>query len=346
MTAVRRAGALLEVAGVFLAGQLVVTLLTRALGLQLTNPLANFSVDISDRELVVASGQIFVLLLMQYAGWFVLIVPIDWWRRRRGPAAYGLTTAGQPWRVLLIAGAATAAVAALLPVSMQLLDAAYDLGETVPWRQAFFDTSWRRWEFWLFGAVLSYAFVAFAEEFFYRGYCQRRLAEDWGDAPAIVGVACLFTFAHGQYLAPDAYNVTMLASLLLAASAFGLVFAYTRSLIPSILAHAVINVPMTPLWQGLFVVACVIGILGAVPQVRQATRRVFSRAAVTRCVALAAFGIGFWVAARRVGSVGIVGATMVLLAVGLEAVERWRSRTVRQVAGERTVNDDTHLTVG
>jgi membrane protease YdiL (CAAX protease family) len=79
-----------------------------------------------------------------------------------------------------------------------LVNAIHPLGETVPWREALFDTSWRRWEFWLFTAVLSWALVPVIEELFYRGYCQRRLAEDWGDGAAIVGVSCLLIFSHGQ----------------------------------------------------------------------------------------------------------------------------------------------------
>lgn len=92
-----------------------------------------------------------------------------------------------------------------------------------------------------------------------RGYCQRRLAEDWGDGPAIVGTACLFTFAHAQYQVANAYNAGMIAGLLLSAVGFGVVFAWTRSLIPAILAHAIFDVPMTPRWRGLLVAALVVG---------------------------------------------------------------------------------------
>jgi membrane protease YdiL (CAAX protease family) len=328
MDPLRRVAAVLEVLGVLLAGQLVVTLLTRAFGLQLTNPLTSFHVGISDAELITASRQMFVLLVVQYAGWFLLIVPINWWSRRRGLSAYGLTTAGFEWSTLLLIGAATAVLAACLPVGVQLIDAAYDIGETVPWRQAFFDTSWQRWEFWLFSGVLSWGFVAFVEELFFRGYCQRRLAEDWGDGPAIVGVACLFTFAHGQYLALDAYNLSMVASLFVVATAFGVVFAHTRSLIPSVAAHAVMNVPMTPLWQGLFLAASVIGALVVARQGWQVVRRVFSGATVARCAVLAGIAMVFWVAARRTDGAGLAGAALVLLALAFEAIERSRARTV------------------
>src|SRR3712207_976470 len=96
MDAGRRAAALLEVLGIYLAGQLGVSLLTRAFNVQVVNPLNGFTVGITDAELVTATHQMLVLLMLQYAGWFMLIIPINWWHRR-GPAAYGLTKAGRSW---------------------------------------------------------------------------------------------------------------------------------------------------------------------------------------------------------------------------------------------------------
>lgn len=94
-----------------------------------------------------------------------------------------------------MAGLATAAIFEWPVLSIALMNS-FHPGPTVPWRQAFMDMSWQRWQFWLFSAVSSWALIPFLEELFYRGYCQRRLAEDRGDGPAIVGAACLFTFTH------------------------------------------------------------------------------------------------------------------------------------------------------
>jgi membrane protease YdiL (CAAX protease family) len=178
MIALRRVAALLEVLGIYLAGGVVMGLLLRALNVELTNPLAGFRVDISDGELLSATWQFCQLLLFQYAGWFLLIVPINAWHRRHGPAAYGLTRAGFSWTALALAGLGTAALVEWPVLGISLLDSFYNLGEAVPWRQAFFDTSWRRWEFWLFSGVVSWGAVALLEELFFRGYCQRRLAEE------------------------------------------------------------------------------------------------------------------------------------------------------------------------
>jgi membrane protease YdiL (CAAX protease family) len=328
----RRTTAVLEVLGIYLAGQLVTAQLIRFLGVAGVNPLSHFTADVTDAELIDTTRQLVVLLTLQYCGYFLLIIPINWWHRRRGPAAYGLTRGGRSWTMLILAGVATASAAALfaLPASSLLLaDAVYHLGlgETVPWRQALFDTSWRRWEFWLFTGALSWGFVACIEELFFRGYCQRRLAEDWGDGPAIIGTVFLFVFAHSQYLTLNAYNAATIASLLVLATAFGVVFAWTRSLIPSMVAHAMINVPMTPVWGGLFLVACVTGGVMTRRQTLGVVRRIFSSVSVTACIALGVAGASWAIAAQRVERLQLVAAAMVVLAVGLEVVDRRRVRT-------------------
>jgi membrane protease YdiL (CAAX protease family) len=321
MTWSGRAAALLEVFGVYLAGQLVVAQIVRLLQLQPVNPLPSFTADISDGQLLLASRQLFVLLLLQYAGWFLLIVPIDWWRGARGLAVYGLTRSGRSWSTLLLAGAVTTALVTPAVLGLQLIDGAFNLGETVPWRQAIFDTSWRRWEFWLFAGVLSFGFVAVVEEVFYRGYCQRRLAEAWGHGPAIAAVACFFTFAHGQYLFANPYNVGMLLALVIFAVGAGVVFAWTGSLIPSIFTHAIMNTPMTPGWQ-VVALACVL--MAAAMAARPAAfvvRQVWSRAGVMSSCALAALGAASAIVSQRIDGVVFVALALLALALVLTAFE-------------------------
>jgi membrane protease YdiL (CAAX protease family) len=323
----RRATAVLEVLGVYLAGGLVTNLLIRLSGVSLKNPLENLSVHITGAELITASGQIFVLLMFQYAGYFLLIVPINWWHRRSGPAAYGLTSAGHSLKALLLAGLGTAALSELPVLSIGLLNS-FHPSETAPWRQAFFDMSWRRWEFWLFSAVMSWALIPVVEELFFRGYCQRRLAEDWGDGPAIIGAACLFTFEHTQYQIPNAYNVGMIMGLFISAVGFGVVFAWTRSLIPAVIAHAIFDIPMTPKWEGLLVAALVIGALFSWRRGRAIMWQLFSTKIGVECVALGVLGAGCAVAAARVRSLEYVAVGLIVLAVVFEALERRQNRIV------------------
>jgi membrane protease YdiL (CAAX protease family) len=56
-------------------------------------------------------------------------------------------------------------------------------------------------------------------------------------------------------LIANLYNETMIISLFCLALGLGVVFAWTRSLVPSMIAHAIINVPMIPVWQGVLLAA-------------------------------------------------------------------------------------------
>jgi membrane protease YdiL (CAAX protease family) len=315
-----------EVLGVFLAGDVVVGLALRLLGVTARNPLLGLTHDTSNSQLIAASLQLLALVALQYAGLFVLAGPIDWWHRRRGPSGYGLTRANQSWKALMGAGVATAVLTGWPSLVVNLANARWHLGDTVPWRQALFDMSWRRWQFWVFSGVASWAVIPVVEELFFRGYCQRRLAEDWGDGPAIIGTACLFACSHNQYLRADAYNLGMILSVFAAGLGYGIVFAATRSLVPSILAHAVLNVPMTPPWQLGLLAVSIIGWVFSVRPAWAAMKKVFANASIPACVALALLGVAYPIASKAVPVLALVAVGLVFIAVALERTDRTPAR--------------------
>jgi membrane protease YdiL (CAAX protease family) len=326
----RRAAALLEVLGVYLTGaflndKIVELLVSRHL-ISSVNPFSLLTADTTNADLLVASRQLFLALTLIYVSFFLLIIPIDWWRGRRGAATYGLARAGGSWKALIVAGLATAVLVEWPVLLHTLVDSIHPMGAMAPWRQAFFDMSWRRWQFWLFAGILSYAVIPVVEELLFRGYYQRRLAEDWGDGPAIIAVACLFTFSHKQYLIANLYNVTMIASLLCLAIGLGVVFAWTRSLIPSMIAHAIINVPMTPRWQAVLLVIFAIGIFFVWRGGLGALRQVFSHARVAACTILAVLLALYAVEANRIPWMTQIAIGMLVVALGLEALDRGKNK--------------------
>jgi len=318
----RKVAAVLEVLGVYLAGQLVMVLLARAMNLKLSNPLTHLTATASNTELVRASGQLTKLLAAQYLGWFLLIVPIGWWYRRTGLREYGLTRAGAPLGRLLVLGLATALVAFWPTRLLEIVNTLKPLGETAPWRQAMFDMSWRRWEFWLFMAAGSYVMPPIVEELFYRGYCQRRLAEDLGQGTAIAMVASLFVFSHSQYLMANAYNLGMIVALLIGALGLGLVFAYTKSLIPSMAAHALINIPAAGVWQWIVAGIMVIGAVCFARTALGVATKVFKGTVAAPALLLAILAAGYAVAANRFELMSVVAVAAVVVALVLEASER------------------------
>ena len=326
----KRIAALLEVFGVYLTGAFLSDQVTRfVVGRRWISSVSPFDLltpHTTNAGLLLASRQMFLALLLIYASFFALIVPINWWRGKRGRAAYGLTRAGRPWKVLIAAGIVTVILAAWPVLVHTLIDAIHPLGAMAPWRQAFFDMSWRRWQFWLFAGILSYAVVPVVEELLFRGYYQRRLSEEWGDGPAIIGTSCLFTFAHRQYLIANAYNVTMIASLLCLAIGLGVVFAWTRSLAPSMIAHAIINVPMTPAWQGALLIVFAVVIFFVWRRGLQVVREVFSNARLAVCVVLALAETAYVIASQHIGVMTYVAMGMLAFALLYEAFERRSDR--------------------
>lgn len=117
----------------------------------------------------------------------------------------------------------------------------------------------------------------------FRGYYQRRLAEDWGDDPAILGTTSLFVFAHRQYLLPNLYSVGMVLSLKCVGLGLSAIFAYTRSTLPSMIAHAIINTPMTPKYQICLLLLFVVGIVIFSLREIRAIKQVFSSPSVGAC---------------------------------------------------------------
>ena len=320
----------MEVLGVYLAGAFlndqIVNLLVHWRIISPANPFDMLTLHTTGAQLLVASRQLFLALMLIYSSFFALIIPIGWWRRRRGRAAYGLTRAGLPWKALIAAGLATSVLTQWPVLVHTLVDAVHPLGAMTPWRQAFFDMSWRRWQFWLFAAILSYAVIPVVEELLFRGYYQRRLSEDWGDGPAIIGTASLFTFSHPQYLIANAYNITMIASLFCLAIGLGVVFAWTRSLVPSMIAHAIINVPLTPIWQAALLVVFAIGAFFAWRGGVKAITQVFANASVAGCIVLAATLALYAIAAHQINVMTQIAMGMLAVALVLEAIDRRKTR--------------------
>jgi membrane protease YdiL (CAAX protease family) len=321
----RRAAAVLEVLGIYLAGPLAMYGLRKMLGISVTNPLNNLTAHATNAELVRYSLQLFVLLMFQYAGYFVLCVPVNWWHRRRGSADYGLTKNGRSWTTLLFVGLGAAALCEWPVVAVEVANA-FHPGPTVPWRQAFMDMSWLRWQFWVFSAVASWALIPMVEELFYRGYCQRRLAEDWGGGPAVIGAACLFAFTHAQYLRADFYNLAMISTLLLSAVGFGIVFAWTRSIVPCIVAHALFDIPMTSAWERVLLVALLVGSAVVWRAALPIIGRVLSTGSSAACAALGIIGAVYAVLGSRASLIPyFVSVGMLILAI-IRGDQRPRSR--------------------
>jgi membrane protease YdiL (CAAX protease family) len=237
----RKAAALLEVMGIFIVGIFAVGQLAPLVGIKPLGLLFESAFKSKHPDFIALSIGWLQIMLLQYACWLTPAFAIGWWRRRRGLAQYGLTTAGQPvWRLLgmgLVAFALVALPFKLLLVFNQFIP----LGPLPPF-WALLHQNWTP-SFWVLLAVSSFAFTPVLEELFFRGYCQTRLEEDFGGMGAIVIVTLFMTLGHNQYYHLSILSIGTILGLIPMVLGMGFVYWRTRSLIPGIMLHAAVNFP-------------------------------------------------------------------------------------------------------
>jgi hypothetical protein len=118
----------------------------------------------------------------------------------------------------------------------------------------------------------------------------------------------------------------MIVGLLLSAIGFGVVFAWTRSLFPAIVAHAIFDIPMTLSWQVLLVGAFVVGAIFIWRRGLAISKLIFSTGSGFAYGTLAVLGAGYVMAAARVRSMGYIAVGLLVLAVAPEAADRRRNQ--------------------
>ncbi len=244
-----RLAALLEVLGIFVAGNFAAAHLASLLGVK--------SIASSLQEALPATHPDFVafaidwtkVMFCQYACLLLPAFAIGWWRRRWGPTHYGVTTAGQSvWR-LAVSGLVAFALVAL---PLKLLWVARHFMPLGP-EPAFWALLNKKWTpaLWLFLAVSSFGLTPVLEELFYRGYCQSRLEEDFGGIGAIVIVSLFMALGHSSYYHLSFISLGTMVGLIPLCLALGYLFWRTRSLIPAVTLHAAVNIPTKGIYDFL-----------------------------------------------------------------------------------------------
>src|SRR5687768_97050 len=100
----RRASALFEVVGVFVAGNTAASYVAEWLGVPSLGPMLEAALAAPEPELTPLTWALFLALVVQYGCLFPLALGIGWWHRRRTFSRYGFTTAGQSVRTLVAIG--------------------------------------------------------------------------------------------------------------------------------------------------------------------------------------------------------------------------------------------------
>lgn len=245
-----RLAAICEICGVYMVGQLLAFLLIGLLGIELTNPIETLKTN-PNADLLEMSKTLAGILFLQYGGIMLPALGIGWWYRRRRLSEYGLTVGqplfptGKPILGQLLTGVVLFAVAELPGKLLIVLDRFIPLGQKAVTQQIAYNLDWGTYQFWIFMAVGSFLLIPIVEEFFYRGYVQTRLAEDFDAPTAILATALFFTLSHGQYyLTLSPWTLGTLLTSLFGSLVWGYAFYRTRSLLAVIVAHALVNFPV------------------------------------------------------------------------------------------------------
>jgi len=236
-----RLGAVAEVCAVFVAGSFLANLLFAWAGIK-GHPLAALLTEAPDYLAI--SWELAKALLLQYAGWFALagvFVWIQW------PAIRSEGSAHRPLGLLLGIGILGWALGDLPNKLVWIVDAEFDLGTSVAWREALISADPTP-QWWVLMAVGSFALVPVLEEWFWRGYVQRRLHASFSAPTAIIAAALMFTLSHSQYHQLDAYHGATILAVFCSALVLGWLYHVTASLWPPILMHALLNVPTQGAW--------------------------------------------------------------------------------------------------
>ena len=252
----RGAAAILEVTGVFVAGNIAASYLGQWWGVRSLGPMLESALKAPEPDLVPLTWALLQALTVQYTCLLPLAFGIGWWHRRRSLSRYGLTTAGQPLARLVAIGLLGFCLAAVPFKVLWIVQQHVDLGPGSFW-WAVFTKSWTP-SFWLFFAAGSFVIPPLLEELFFRGYCQSRLEEDFGGAGAVVIVALFFVFSHGQYHQVSILSVATIVCLLPVSLGLGYVYLRTRSLVPCIVLHAALNFPTKGIYDIVLPVAMVL----------------------------------------------------------------------------------------
>jgi membrane protease YdiL (CAAX protease family) len=160
-----------------------------------------------------------------------------------GLADVGITRADQKLSVLLVRGFVLGCVAALPWLVLMAVNSVAPLGEGVAGWQAIEDAPFDI-GFVVFALAAMVLIPPLMEECVMRGYMRGRLQIDFGPAGAAIISSVLFVLAHGHFYGSDAVLAGTQVTLFFAFTVLAYDTYRSGSVIPAIVAHAMINLPI------------------------------------------------------------------------------------------------------
>ncbi len=195
--------------------------------------------------------------LVRYGLLISLFVVVSALRGRRGRQTFAVTAGPDGWARNTAVGLVLGAFMSLPTLLLMLADRYVDLGPGTPFWALMAEVEWDA-AFWAFMAVSSFAVVPLVEELVARGYMLGRFRESFSPGAALILMAVVFALAHGQYHQANVLAIGHLVSLILGSVSMGYAVYRTGSLIPPVVAHAFVNIPLSASASGIVVAGSVV----------------------------------------------------------------------------------------
>lgn len=228
-----------EVLAVFFGGTIIAQVLFQFAGVT-SHPLV--ALTAKNPDMLAISASLAKLLLLQFTGWFALIIVFTLLHQQKLKHELKLSLGGKKVFSLIGIGILAWCVGDIANKVVFLVDQSYDLGVSVPWREALLNAE-KTPEWWLVMFVGSFGLIPILEEVLWRGYVQSKLVRYFSPSVGIGLTAGLFVFSHAQYHQLDLYHSATIIALSISAVVLGWITHKTASIIPAIVMHAMLNFP-------------------------------------------------------------------------------------------------------
>lgn len=196
-------------------------------------------------DFMAASEVMGIQIAAQYGALLGLVALVGYLRGRRRLTDYAIAPPRHHKHPMAY-GVAAGLIAGIVPSLVFILQDLAPIGSNTPFWEVQANVDWD-WPFWLFTGIASYGVIAIVEEMAWRGYVQGRLMEGFAPGAAILITTLVFALLHVQYLQADAALQLTFAGLIFGSLIFSVSTYRTGSLVPAIIAHAIINTPMSTL---------------------------------------------------------------------------------------------------
>lgn len=231
-----------EVFSVILVGNILASLvLSQILDPALMNQTPTADTNFFQMAGVTSTSMIFRFGFMIVIAFFIYKL---WHRddRKQIFKTWGISTGGRSTIKLVGMGILLWAVTILPLQILFTIDQVIPIGEGLPiWELQ--DEIGLRTDLLVFFLFTSIIIPPLLEETIARGYTRSRIADSYGQMGGIILSAFIFTLAHGQYFEGNLLLASVLPIIIYATICWAFVTWKTGSIIPAIIAHAIMNTP-------------------------------------------------------------------------------------------------------